>query len=133
MPCRRKSRSGGKGRGVGHAPRFTLTHAKKVRGAVSQCAQVMEHIIVSVANRVEVYSVEGKEMKQIATHHAPHYVVASQRPLTFRRRLDQTRSWVVAFAILSLWKTSGPSRRVREDAVASMASSRDHVTARPSP
>ena len=80
VPCRRKSRSGGKGRGVGHAPRFTLTHAKKVRGAVSQCAQVMEHIIVSVANRVEVYSVEGKEMKQIATHHAPHYVVASQRP-----------------------------------------------------
>jgi hypothetical protein len=75
VPCRRKSRSGGKGRGVGHAPRFTLTHAKKVRGAVSQCAQVMEHIIVSVANRVEVYSVEGKEMKQIATHHAPHYVV----------------------------------------------------------
>ena len=71
VPCRRKSRSGGKGRGVGHAPRFTLTHAKKVRGAVSQCAQVMEHIIVSVANRVEVYSVEGKEMKQIATHHAP--------------------------------------------------------------
>ena len=70
VPCRRKSRSGGKGRGVGHAPRFTLTHAKKVRGAVSQCAQVMEHIIVSVANRVEVYSVEGKEMKQIATHHA---------------------------------------------------------------
>ena len=40
----------------------------------------MEHIIVSVANRVEVYSVEGKDMKQIATHHAPHYVVASQRP-----------------------------------------------------
>ena len=79
VPCRRKSRSGGKGRGVGHAPRFTLTHAKKVRGAVSQCAQVMEHIIVSVANRVEVYSVEGKDMKQIATHHAPHYVVASQR------------------------------------------------------
>ena len=86
MPCRRKSRSGGKGRGVGHAPRFTLTHAKKVRGAVSQCAQVMEHVIVSVANRVEVYSVEGKEMKQIATHHAPHYVVRPPRPLSRRRR-----------------------------------------------
>ena len=48
------------------------------------------------------------------------------------RRLHQTRSWVVSFSILSLWKTSGPSRRVREDAVTSMASSRRHAAATPS-
>ena len=70
VPCRRKSRSGGKGKRV-RQRLFTLTHAKKVRGAVSQCAQVMEHIIVSVANRVEVYSVEGKDMKQIAARPCP--------------------------------------------------------------
>ena len=43
----------------------------------------MEHVIVSVANRVEVYSVEGKEMKQIATHHAPHYVVSLRVAKTY--------------------------------------------------
>lgn len=84
VPCRRKSRQlGGKGRAVGHAPRFTLTHAKKVRGAVSQITQVMEHIIVSVANRVEIYAVEGAELKQIATHHAPHYVVSLRVAKTY--------------------------------------------------
>ena len=36
---------------------------------------------------------------------------------------------MVSCSILSLWKTSGPSRRVRESAVAAMASarSRDHA------
>ena len=40
------------------------------------------------------------------------------------RRLHLLMKWVVSFSILSLWKTSGPSRRVRENAVASMASLR---------
>ena len=40
----------------------------------------------------------------------------------FMNRLRQTRSRVVRFSILSLWKTSGPSRRVGESAVASTPS-----------
>ena len=38
-------------------------------------------------------------------------------------RLHLLMKWVVSFSILSLWKASGPSRRVGENAVASMASS----------
>ena len=52
-----------------------------------------------VANRVEVYSVEGKEMKQIATHRA-----ALRRGESASFDLPASsprRSWVVAFAILS--------------------------------
>ena len=38
-------------------------------------------------------------------------------------------TWVVSLSSLSLWKTSGPSRRVRESAFMKMASSRsrDHA------
>jgi len=38
-------------------------------------------------------------------------------------RLRLPMTWVVSFWILSLWKASGPSRRVGETAVAAMASS----------
>jgi hypothetical protein len=38
--------------------------------------------------------------------------------------------WVVSFSILSLWKTSGPSRRVGEDAVAATASTRCRMRVR---
>ena len=37
------------------------------------------------------------------------------------RRLHLLMKWVVYLSILSLWKTSGPSRRVRESAFMKMA------------
>jgi hypothetical protein len=43
----------------------------------------------------------------------PHAIDATRRHLTM--------PWVVSFLILSLWKASGPLRRVRETAVAAMA------------
>jgi hypothetical protein len=96
----------------------------------------MEHIIVSVANRVEVYSVEGKEMKQIATHHAPHYVVRPPRPLS-RRRRDSFPSDEVAgglyFDFEPFRTASVISRRVGENVVAATASRRCYVAAAPSP
>jgi len=41
-------------------------------------------------------------------------------------RLHLLMKWVVPFSISSLWKTSGPSRRVRATAFMKMASSRPH-------
>ena len=47
-------------------------------------------------------------------------------------RLHQTRSWVVFFEFEPFRTASGPSRRVREDAVTSMASSRCRTASTPS-
>ena len=66
VPRRRKSDR--EARAGASATRSVHPHAK-VRSAVSQCAQVMEHIIVSVANRVEVQCRRKDEAD--ATHHAP--------------------------------------------------------------
>ena len=77
-PARRKSRSAsGRGARAGYVARLRPSHALGLRGVVSGLAQVQEHLVLAIVNRVEVYALKGTgELVQIATHHAPHYVVA---------------------------------------------------------
>ena len=83
-----------------------------MRGAVSQCAQVMEHVIVSVANRVEVYSVEGQGDE--ADRHAPRAALRRGESASLimrrrRRRASSPPDEVVGglFSILRLWTDVG--------------------------
>ena len=66
------------------------------------------------------------------TVRSPRFEVLWCLHFTDTTRVHLTMPGVVSFWILSLWKTSGPSRRVRESAVASMASSRDSAFMKPS-
>ena len=104
-------------------------------GLVDPSLRKREHGPKAVAKKAQrfynsvVHGVADKKVEQQETSNMTQYCV-SVLYATVVTRLRRPMPGVVSFFILSLWKTSGPSRRVGAYAFMKTASSRPHARRR---